>query len=125
MLLFLKDEVDCDMECETLLPQTVSNGHHPVYHYSPRYIYMFTTFLFIILLVSQYVINSRFFPCVSYSSAEHHEHTCPPDDSTLQLLDPSHHVSSQDLGEEGHFCHEKKSENVIQSMCTVCNIVVS
>uniref|UniRef100_A0A1A7YIX8 Brother of CDO n=1 Tax=Iconisemion striatum TaxID=60296 RepID=A0A1A7YIX8_9TELE len=29
-----QDEVDCDMECETLLPQTMSNGHLPVYHYS-------------------------------------------------------------------------------------------
>lgn len=29
-----QDEVDCDMECDTLLPQTVSNGSLPVYHYN-------------------------------------------------------------------------------------------
>ncbi|XP_068604344.1 brother of CDO [Brachionichthys hirsutus] len=28
--------VDCDMECDTLLPQTVSNGQLPVYHYCTR-----------------------------------------------------------------------------------------
>ncbi|KAM6900235.1 brother of CDO [Xenentodon cancila] len=27
-----QDQVDCDMECDTLLPQT--NGHLPIYHYS-------------------------------------------------------------------------------------------
>lgn len=36
----LQEEVDCDMECDTLLPQTVSNGHLPVYHYSTRYVYI-------------------------------------------------------------------------------------
>lgn len=32
------------MECDTLLPQTVSNGHLPVYHYSNGYkhIYLIT-----------------------------------------------------------------------------------
>ncbi|XP_029978702.1 brother of CDO [Sphaeramia orbicularis] len=29
-----QEEVDCDMECDTLLPQSVSNGHLPVYHCS-------------------------------------------------------------------------------------------
>ncbi|XP_056289948.1 brother of CDO isoform X3 [Pseudoliparis swirei] len=29
-----QEEVDCDMECDTLLPHTMSNGHLPVYHYS-------------------------------------------------------------------------------------------
>ncbi|CAN9506305.1 unnamed protein product [Ophioblennius macclurei] len=29
-----QDEVDCDMECDTLLPQTVSNGNLPLYHYN-------------------------------------------------------------------------------------------
>ncbi|XP_075994279.1 brother of CDO isoform X2 [Genypterus blacodes] len=29
-----QEEMDCDMECDTLLPQAVSNGHLPVYHYS-------------------------------------------------------------------------------------------
>ncbi|XP_024859620.1 brother of CDO isoform X2 [Kryptolebias marmoratus] len=29
-----QDEVDCEMECDSLLPQTMSNGHLPVYHYS-------------------------------------------------------------------------------------------
>uniref|UniRef100_A0A3Q4AHC3 Cell adhesion molecule-related/down-regulated by oncogenes n=1 Tax=Mola mola TaxID=94237 RepID=A0A3Q4AHC3_MOLML len=30
----LQQEADFDMECDTLLPQAVSNGHLPVYHYS-------------------------------------------------------------------------------------------
>lgn len=41
--LFLQDEVGCNMECETLLPQTVSNGHLPVYHYSTWYVHMYKT----------------------------------------------------------------------------------
>lgn len=29
------------MECDTLLPQTMSNGHLPAYHqYSSRYVYI-------------------------------------------------------------------------------------
>lgn len=35
----LQDEVDCEMECDTLLPQAVPNGNLPVYHYSTRYVY--------------------------------------------------------------------------------------
>lgn len=63
-----QDEVDCDMECNTLLPQTVSNGHLPIYHYN--------------------------------SSPDPHEQTCcPPDNSTPQVLQPSHQLfTSQDLG---------------------------
>ncbi|KAK2886499.1 hypothetical protein Q8A73_020445 [Channa argus] len=76
-----QDEVD--MECETLLPQTVSNGHLPVYHYT--------------------------------SDADHHEHLCTPDDSTLQLLDASYqHVSSLELGGEGNFSSGEKAEDITQ-----------
>lgn len=32
----LQDEVDCELECNTLLPQTPSNGHLPVYQLSSR-----------------------------------------------------------------------------------------
>ncbi|XP_026148398.1 brother of CDO isoform X1 [Mastacembelus armatus] len=77
-------EVDCDTECDTLLPQTVSNGHIPVYHYST-------------------------------SSPDHHEHTFCPDDSTLQLLDSSHHhVSSQELRGDGNFCDGDKPDSITQ-----------
>ncbi|CAG04226.1 unnamed protein product [Tetraodon nigroviridis] len=31
-----QEEADCDMECDTLLPQTVPNGHLPVCHYPTR-----------------------------------------------------------------------------------------
>ncbi|XP_026148399.1 brother of CDO isoform X2 [Mastacembelus armatus] len=76
-------EVDCDTECDTLLPQTVSNGHIPVYHYS--------------------------------TSPDHHEHTFCPDDSTLQLLDSSHHhVSSQELRGDGNFCDGDKPDSITQ-----------
>uniref|UniRef100_A0A1A8LWZ5 Brother of CDO n=1 Tax=Nothobranchius pienaari TaxID=704102 RepID=A0A1A8LWZ5_9TELE len=51
-----QDEEDCDMECETLLPQTMSNGHLPVYHYS------------------------------TCSNELHKQTCCPPDDPALQQL---------------------------------------
>lgn len=38
MRLHSQEEADFDMECDTLLPQAVSNGHLPVYHYSTRYV---------------------------------------------------------------------------------------
>ncbi|KAM6908113.1 LOW QUALITY PROTEIN: brother of CDO [Lycodopsis pacificus] len=77
-----QEEVDCDMECDTLLPQTMLNGHLPVYHYST-------------------------------SGPDHHEQSCcPPDDSTLQLLDSSHqHLGSQDLGGDGNFSVGDKAED--------------
>lgn len=34
----VQEEVDCDMECDTLLPQTVPNGHLPVCHYPTRFV---------------------------------------------------------------------------------------
>ncbi|XP_054478592.1 brother of CDO isoform X5 [Anoplopoma fimbria] len=76
-----QEQVDCDMERDTLLPQTMSNGHLPVYHYST-------------------------------SGPDHHEQSCCPDDSTLQLLDSSHqHLGSQELGGDGNFCGGDKSED--------------
>lgn len=33
-----QEEADCDMECDTLLPQTVPNGHLPVCHYPTRFV---------------------------------------------------------------------------------------
>lgn len=70
-----QEEGLCDMECDTLLPQTMSNGHLPAYH--------------------QY----------SSSGADHHEQSCcPPDDSTLELLDNSHqHLCSRELEGDGDF----------------------
>lgn len=32
----LQEDVHCDLECDTLLPQTVPNGHLPVCHYPTR-----------------------------------------------------------------------------------------
>lgn len=79
-----QEEVDCDMECDTLLPQTVSNGHLPVYHYSTS------------------------------SPDHHQQSCCPPDDSTLQLLNSSHqHLSSQEQEGDGHFCGGNKAEDGI------------
>ncbi|XP_041817181.1 brother of CDO isoform X2 [Chelmon rostratus] len=79
-----QEEVDCDMECDTLLPQTMSNGHLPVYHYSTS------------------------------GSDHHEQSCCPPDDSTLQLLDSSHqHLSSQELVCGGNFCGGDKAEDGI------------
>ncbi|XP_029314128.1 brother of CDO isoform X2 [Cottoperca gobio] len=76
----LQQEVDCDMECDTLLP--LANGHLPVYHYS--------------------------------SGPDHHEQSCCPDDSTLQLLNSSQqHLGSQELGSDGIFYGEDKSEDDI------------
>ncbi|KAL6097826.1 boc [Pungitius sinensis] len=67
-------EGDCDLECDTLLPHTMSNGHVPVYHYS------------------------------SSGPGDHEQSCCPPDDSTLELLDSSHqHLCSQEPGGDGNF----------------------
>ncbi|XP_071769845.2 brother of CDO [Centroberyx gerrardi] len=69
-----QEEVDCDMECDTLLPQTMSNGHLPVCHYSTS------------------------------GPEHHLQDCCPCDDSTLQLLDTSHQpVGSQELGGDTNF----------------------
>ncbi|XP_041670176.1 brother of CDO isoform X2 [Cheilinus undulatus] len=79
-----QEEVDCDMECDTLLPQTVSNGHVPVYHYS------------------------------SSGSDHHEQSCCPPDDSTLQLLESSHqHLPAHEPGGNGSFCGREKAEDSI------------
>ncbi|CAJ1082159.1 brother of CDO isoform X2 [Xyrichtys novacula] len=79
-----QEEADCDMECDTLLPQTVSNGHVPVYHYST-------------------------------SGSDRNEQTCcPPDDSTLQLLDATdQHPSLPEMGGVGSFCGGGKGEDCI------------
>ncbi|XP_062235455.1 brother of CDO [Platichthys flesus] len=52
-----QNEVDCDLERDTLLPRPVSNGHVPVYHYSTS------------------------------GADPHEQTCCSPDDSTQQLLD--------------------------------------
>ncbi|XP_063730057.1 brother of CDO isoform X2 [Eleginops maclovinus] len=74
---------DCDMEYDTLLPPTGSNGHLPVYRYS----------------------NS--------GPDHHEQSCCPADDSTLQLLDSSHQpLGSQDLGgDPGEFYGAKEAED--------------
>lgn len=114
----LQEEVDCDMECDTL-PQTVSNGHLPVYHYSSRYVYIkCATFR---IHLHKFFLYKLFF-LVFCSGSDHHEQSfCPPDDSTLQLLDSSHqHLSSQELGGDGDFCGGDKAEDgITHSMSTV------
>ncbi|KAK5897876.1 hypothetical protein CgunFtcFv8_015340 [Champsocephalus gunnari] len=73
---------DCDMECDTLLPQMGSNGHLPVYLYSNR------------------------------GPDHHEHGCCPADDSTLQLLDSSHQpLGSQELGGDGDFYVEDEAED--------------
>eukprot|EP00066_Takifugu_rubripes_P016907 XP_011606173.1 PREDICTED: brother of CDO [Takifugu rubripes] len=63
-----QEEVDCDMECNTLLPQTVPNGHLPVCHYPTS--------------------------CSDY----HERTCCHPDDPTHQVFDPSRQrLSSQEV----------------------------
>ncbi|XP_008298953.1 brother of CDO isoform X2 [Stegastes partitus] len=80
-----QDEVDCDMECDTLLPPTVSNGHLPVYHYS----------------------NS--------GPDHHEQICCSPDDSTLQLLESScQRISSHEIGGDGRFYGGDRAEDVVQ-----------
>ncbi|XP_069369001.1 brother of CDO isoform X2 [Paralichthys olivaceus] len=77
-----QNDVDCDMECDTLLPQTVSNGHMPVYHYSTS------------------------------GSDHHEQTCCSPDDSTLQLLNSSHqHLGSLEAGGDCSFCVGDKVED--------------
>ncbi|XP_046879829.1 brother of CDO isoform X2 [Hypomesus transpacificus] len=69
-----QEDMECGLECDTLLPQTLSNGHTPGYHYS----------------------NS----CPEH----HGEVCCLPDDSTLQLLNTSHRpISCLELEEDAHF----------------------
>ncbi|KAM9331858.1 brother of CDO [Pholidichthys leucotaenia] len=80
-----QDEVDYDMECDTLLPPPASNGHLPVYHYS----------------------NS--------GPDHHEQTCYSPDDSTLQLLrSPHHHVTSQEAGGDGSCCGGNKADGVPQ-----------
>ncbi|KAG7526934.1 hypothetical protein JOB18_047033 [Solea senegalensis] len=83
-----QNEVDCDMECDTLLPQTLSNGHLPVYHYSTS------------------------------GSDHHEQTCFPPDVSTLQLLDSHQHFSSQEElgGDDDSVCgdEDKSDDDVTQ-----------
>ncbi|XP_028289245.1 brother of CDO isoform X2 [Parambassis ranga] len=68
-----QDDVDCDMECDTLLPQTVPNGHLAVYRYS------------------------------NGVTDHHDPTCCSPDDSTHQLLEPSSlPITSQEVGGGGN-----------------------
>ncbi|XP_076146759.1 brother of CDO [Alosa pseudoharengus] len=61
-----QEEGDCEMECDTLLPQSLPNGHAPVYHYA------------------------------NGGPVHHEEdECCMPDDSTLELLQPPQTLSSQ------------------------------
>ncbi|KAG7258186.1 hypothetical protein CRUP_008088, partial [Coryphaenoides rupestris] len=57
---FHQEEMDCDMESDTLLPQHMSNRHLPVYHYSTS------------------------------APEHRGPEFCPADDSSLQLLHSSH-----------------------------------
>ncbi|XP_072234441.1 brother of CDO [Leuresthes tenuis] len=80
-----QDEVDCGMECDTLLPQMVSNGQLPVYHYS------------------------------SSGPDYHEQTCCSPEDSTLQLLASSHQLTSaQEVGGDDSFCGEDGAEDITQ-----------
>ncbi|KAM4533580.1 LOW QUALITY PROTEIN: brother of CDO [Odontesthes bonariensis] len=80
-----QDELDCGMECDTLLPQMVSNGQLPVYHYS------------------------------SSGPDYHDQTCCSPEDSTLQLLASSHQLASaQEVGGDGSFCGEDGAEDITQ-----------
>ncbi|XP_074549332.1 brother of CDO [Halichoeres trimaculatus] len=77
-----QEEGECDMECDTLLPQTVSNGHVPVYHYSTS------------------------------GPGCHEQICCPQDDSTLQLLNSSSQLlDSPETGGDGSFCGGEKGED--------------
>ncbi|XP_037550259.1 brother of CDO [Nematolebias whitei] len=70
-----QDEVDCEMECDTLLPQMVSNGHMPVYHYSTS------------------------------GADHHTQTCCSPSDATLHLLASSCQlVGSGEVGGDTRFC---------------------
>ncbi|XP_014037009.1 brother of CDO isoform X2 [Salmo salar] len=72
-----QEDVEYDMECGTLLAQTMSNGHVPVYHYS----------------------NSE-----PEHHGDREDHCFLPDDSTLQLLNTSEQpISSQDLTGNARF----------------------
>nr|XP_020455728.1 brother of CDO [Monopterus albus] len=68
-----REEVDCDAECDTLLPQSASNRHLPVYHYS----------------------NS------GPDHREHT--SCPDDSTLRLLNSSHQHISSQELGGDGNF----------------------
>ncbi|CAB1430727.1 unnamed protein product [Pleuronectes platessa] len=84
-----QNEVDCDMERDTLLPRPVSNGHVPVYHYSTS------------------------------GADHHEQTCCSPDDSTQQLLDSSHQLldsshqllDSPEAGGDGSFCDGDEVED--------------
>ncbi|KAK6299627.1 hypothetical protein J4Q44_G00296600 [Coregonus suidteri] len=72
-----QEDVECDMECDTLLPHIMSNGHVPVYHYS----------------------NSE-----PEHHGDGEDHCFLPDDSTLQLLNTSEQpISTQDPTGNAHF----------------------
>ncbi|CAL8324417.1 unnamed protein product [Boreogadus saida] len=78
---FQQEERDGDMECDTLLPRHLSNGHLPAYH------------------------------CTTSAPEHHREDFCPSDDSTLQLLHPSHQpISVQDIEDDAHFYGDNEPE---------------
>ncbi|KAM9713223.1 brother of CDO isoform 1-T2 [Menidia menidia] len=80
-----QDEVNCDMECDTLLPQMVSNGQLPVYHYS------------------------------SSGLDYHEQTCCSPEDSTLQLLASSHQAASaQEVGGDCSLCGGDRAQDIAQ-----------
>ncbi|KAM6977662.1 brother of CDO [Aplochiton taeniatus] len=63
-----QEEVDCDMECDTLLPQSHSNGHLPGYH------------------------------CHNRGPEHLEQNCCHPNESPFQLLETTHQpLSLQDL----------------------------
>ncbi|CAL8294321.1 unnamed protein product [Lota lota] len=71
---FHQEERDCEMECDTLLPQHMANGHLPAYR------------------------------CSTSASEHHRQDFFPADDSPLQLLHPSHQpISVQDIEDDAHF----------------------
>ncbi|XP_029002763.1 brother of CDO [Betta splendens] len=80
------DEVDCNMESETLLPQTASNGHVPVYRYSTS------------------------------GLEHHEHACSPDDSTLQLLDSSRHRVGSHELGGEGSFCCGDKAENITHNL---------
>ncbi|XP_041823776.1 brother of CDO isoform X2 [Melanotaenia boesemani] len=85
-----QDEVDCDMECDTLLPQMVSNGQLSVYHYS------------------------------SSDPDYHEPPCSPSDDGTLQLQVSSHQlVGGQEVGGTSSLCGGDGAEDIAQNPTSI------
>ncbi|XP_054621826.1 brother of CDO isoform X1 [Dunckerocampus dactyliophorus] len=79
----LQEDVDCPLECDTLLPQGMSNGHVPLYHYT------------------------------SSDADPHEQTFELADDSSLQLLDSSRHlVDTQELRRDREEAEDKLSQKV-------------